>query len=116
MLTREQILINKVTPKLPIKVYPEETILTKLREHFEDESISKRSEFEVPKIYDMREEGGLTCEIRPLGVADEELEKVFLCSITHFRVKRNEPYYQELEKYRLKRIRTLARQQRRGFY
>ena len=67
MLTREQIIINRVEPKLPILVFPERGILPKLRENFEDNSIGLKTELEIHKMFDAREEGGLTCEIRPKG-------------------------------------------------
>ena len=112
-MTREEKIIHKVESSLPIIVFPEREILTKLKGDFEDESINLKTELEVHKIYDMRNEGGLTCEVRPKGLKSEDMKSVFLCSITHFRVKRGEPFFQELEKYRIKRIRALNRQNRR---
>ena len=112
MVTREQIIIQKTESSLPISVFPERTILPKLRENFKDDSINLKTEFEIHKMYDMKEEGGITCEIIPKGLKSDDLELVFLCSITHFKVKRGEPFFQELEKYRIKRIRRLARQNR----
>ncbi len=116
MITREQILINKVVPSLPIIVYPEREILPKLRENFEDESIDLKSELEIHAMLDMREEGGIICEIRTKGLDTEKAKAVFLCSITHFKIKRGEPFYQDLEKYRIKRIKRLTRQNRNKFY
>jgi len=112
MLTREQIIIKKIEHDLPILILPEREILPKLRETFEDDSINLKTEFEVYKMYDMREEGGLTCEVRPKGMRSEETKSNFLCSITHFKIKRGEPLFKELEKYRKKRIRILIRQNR----
>lgn len=112
MLTREQIIIQRAESKLPIIAFPEREILPKLRENFEDEEINLRSEFEIHKMYDLREEGGITCEFRPKGMKSEEVKSVFLCSITHFKIKRGEPLYKEIEKYRMKRIRRIARQNR----
>lgn len=109
MLTREQIIIQKTEPILPIIVFPERGILPKLRENFEDKEINLRTEFEIHKMYDMREEGGITCELRPKGMKSEEIKSVFLCSITHFKIKRGEPFYKEIEKYRIKRIRKITR-------
>ena len=63
-------------------------------------------------MYDMKEEGGITCEVRPKGMKSEEVKSNFLCYITHFKVKRGEPLFKELEKYRIKRIRRLTRQNR----
>ncbi len=116
MVTREQILINKVLPNLPIIVYPEREILPKLRENFEDESIGLKTKLEVHSMIDMREEGGIICEIRTIGLDTEKAKQVFLCSITHFKVKRGEPFYEDLEKYRIKRIRRLTQQNRNRFY
>lgn len=112
MLTREQIIIQKAELKLPIIAFPEREILPKLRENFEDKEIGLRTEFEIHKMYDMREEGGITCELRPIGMNSEEVKSVFLCSITHFKIKRGEPFYKEIEKYRMKRIRRISRQNR----
>lgn len=81
-----------------------------LRDNFKDQEIGLKTEFEIHKTYDMREEGGITCELRPKGMKSEEVESVFICSITHFKVKRGEPYFKEIEKYRMKRIRRLSRQ------
>jgi len=111
-MTREQIIIQKAESKLPIIVFPERGILPKLKENFEDEEINLRTEFEIHKMYDMKEEGGITCELRPKGMKSEEVKSVFLCSITHFKMKRGEPLYKEIEKYRLKRIRRISRQNR----
>lgn len=115
MIRKEQILIKKVEPVLPIIVFPERAILAKLRENFEGASIDLKTELEIHALHDLGEEGGLTCEIRPKGLDAEEVKTVFLCSITHFKVKRGEPFYQDLEKYRLKRIRRLAQQNRNRF-
>ncbi len=112
-IRKEQILIDKVKPDLPISIYPEREILAKLREHFEDATITKSTLFEIHEMTYMGDEGGIVCEIRTPTMNTEEAKAVFLCSITHFRIKRGEPYYSELEKYRLKRIRRLARQNRR---
>lgn len=109
-MTREQIIIQKLEPNLPIIVFPEREVLSMLRENFEDEEINLKTEFEVHKLYDMREEGGITCELRPKGMKSEEAKVDFLCSITHFKVKRGEPHFKEIEKYRMKRIRRLSRQ------
>ena len=83
-----------------------------MRENFEDDGINLRTEFEIHKMYDLKEEGGITCELRPKGMKSEEAKSVFLCSITHFKVKRGEPFFKEIEKYRMKRIRRISRQNR----
>ena len=116
MMTKEQVLINKVQPILPILVYPEREILPKLQENFDDDTIGLKTELEIHNVHDMMEEGGLVCEIRTKGLDAKKAETVFLCSITHFKVKRGEPYYQELEKYRIKRIKKLAKQNKNRFY
>lgn len=112
MISKETKLMQKVQPEFPISVYPEKDILPKLHENFEDESISLKTELEIHAMYDMGVEGGLTCEIRTKGLDTQAAKTVFLCSITHFRIKRGEPFYHDLEKYQLKRIRKLARQNR----
>ena len=109
-------LINKVTPDLPITVYPEREILGKIRENFSDESINKKTELEIHSMVFTGDMGGITCEIRTPNLEVEKSETVFLCSITHLRIKRGEPHYQELEKYRIKRIRKLQRQNRNPFF
>lgn len=116
MITREQIIINKVTPTLPITVFPGKEILSKLREILNDESIDLRTELEIHAIYDGKEEGGVTCEIRKKGINGEESESVFLCSVTHLKLKRGEPNYEILEKYRIKRIRMLKKQHKNRFF
>ena len=115
-MTREQILIKRVSPDLPIIVYPEKAILPMLKENFQDESINLKTEMEIHQLFDAREEGGITCELRRKGHQDENLDQAFLCSITHFRLKRGEPHYPELEKYRIKRIRWLQRQNKNRFF
>ena len=112
MITREEIIINKVTPNLPIIVFPGKEVLVKLREILDDESIDLQTELEIHSIYDGKEEGGLTCEIRKRGLNEEESDSIFLCSITQLKIKRGEPNYEVLEKYRIKRIRNLKRQNR----
>lgn len=113
MLTRTQIIINKVASSLPITVFPEREILPQVKKVFKDEAITLRTAFEIHKMVDMLDEGGIVCEIVPVGVNREDLESAFLCSITHFRVKRGEPFFLDLEKYRMKRIRKLKREARR---
>ncbi len=114
MLKREQILINQVSPNLPIIVYPEREILLKLREYF-DESIDLKTELEVHSMLDTGEEAGIACEIRTKGLDTKKAKAVFLCSLTHIRIKKGEPNYRDLEKYRIKRIRKLTRQNRNRF-
>ncbi len=116
MITREQILINKVTPELPIIVYPEREVLGKLRENFNDDSISLRTALEIHSMVDLGVTGGIGCEIRTKDWNTEKAKAVFLSSITHLKVKKGQPYYQELEKYRMKRIRKLNRQNRNRFF
>ena len=112
MITRAQILINKVKAELPIIVYPERGELAKLRENFKDDTINLKTELEIHSMVNLGTEGGICCEIRTKGLDPTTLEVVYLSSITHFRMKRGQPYYQELEKYRTKRIRKLKRQNR----
>lgn len=116
MIRREQILINKVSPDLPIIVYPGKEILEKLRETFKEEPISQKTELEIHSMLYAGDMGGITCEIRTLNLDTEKQEKVFLCSLTHFRVKRGQPHFQELEKYRIKRIKRLQRQSKNPFF
>lgn len=111
-MTKEQRLINKAASQLPISVFPEKGILAQLRKNFEDIEISLSTEFEIHSMHDMGKTGGITCELVPKGMKEEEMKAAFLCSITHLRVKRGEPLYKELEKYRIKRIRNLNRQNR----
>ena len=113
-LIKEQIIINKVKSDLPIKVYPEKEILDKLREHFENNAIIKSTILEIHSMFYMGDEGGITCEIRTPNMNTEAAKAVFLCSITHFRIKKGEPHFAILEKYRTKRIRRLSRQQNRN--
>ncbi len=116
MITREQRLIDKVRPALPIIVYPEREILGKLRENFNDDSISLKTPLEIHSMVDLGVTGGIGCEIRTRGLDTEKAKAVFLSSITHFKIKRGQPCYQELEKYRMKRIRKLSRQNRNRFF
>ena len=116
MTTREQIIINRVIPTLPITVFPGKEILSKLREILNDKSIGLQTELEIHAIYDGKEEGGITCEIRKKGLDAEESESVFLCSITHLKIKKGESNYEILEKYRIKRIRRLKKQNRNSFF
>jgi len=116
MITRAQLLINKVKAELPIIVYPERGELAKLRENFKDDTINLKTELEIHSMVDLGTEGGIGCEIRTKDLDTTTAEMVFLCSITHFRIKRGQPYYQELEKYRKKRIRKLQRQNKNRFF
>lgn len=113
MLTREQIIIQKAEESLPITVFPERSILPLLKENFQDDSFTLSTEFEIHQFHDMKDKGGITCEIRPKGMEEDESCIVFLCSITHFKVKKGEPFQKELENYRIKRIRRLGRENRR---
>jgi hypothetical protein len=112
MITKEQKIINALEGQFPIKVYPEREILAKLREIFESFEIKLNTILEIHRMIDLSEEGGIGCDIRPIGLAAEDVKTAFLCSITHFRIKIGEPNYEELEKYRIKRIKKLALQNR----
>jgi hypothetical protein len=112
MITKEQKIINALAGQFPIKVYPEREILAKLREVFDEFEIKPNTLLEIHSMVDLREEGGIGCDIRPIGMAAEDVKTAMLCSITHFRIKIGEPFYEELEKYRAKRIRKLAAQNR----
>ena len=113
---KEQLIIDKVKPDLPIKAYPGREVLGKLRETFEDDSINLKTEFEIHSMVYFGDEGGITCEICPVGLDKATAKAAFLSSITHFRIKKGEPHYLELEKYRIKRIRKLARQNKGNRY
>ena len=112
MITKEQKIIDALAGQFPIKIYPERGILGKLREVFDEFDIKPNTLLEVHSMVDLREEGGIGCDIRPIGLAAEDVKTAFLCSITHVRIKIGEPLYEELEKYRLKRIKKLAAQNR----
>ena len=116
MVTRAQLLINKVKADLPIIVYPEREVLGKLRENFKEDTINLKTELEIHSMVNLGTEGGICCEIRTKGLDTTTAKVVFLSSITHFRIKRGQPYYQELEKYRKKRIRKLQRQNKNRFF
>lgn len=113
MKTREQILIERAKPQLPIVVFPERGILPKLRETLGDDSFDTKTEFEVYSMVDMLQEGGICCEVKPVGVDTKDMKAAFVCSITHFKIKKGQPMYSELEKYRVKRIRMISRGNRR---
>jgi hypothetical protein len=112
MITKEQKIINALGGQFPIKVYPEREILAKLRETFEGFEIKPNTILEIHRMIDLGDEGGIGCDIRPIGLAQGDMKTAFLCSITHFRIKIGEPHYEELEKYRIKRIKKLALQNR----
>jgi hypothetical protein len=112
MITKEQKIINALEGQFPIKVYPEREILAKLRETFEGFEIKPNTILEIHGMIDLGDEGGIGCDIRPIGLAPGDMKTAFLCSITHFRIKIGEPLYEELEKYRIKRIKKLALQNR----
>lgn len=112
MITKEQKIINALEGQFPIKVYPEIAILVKLRETFEAFEIKPNTILEIHRMIDLGNEGGIGCDIRPIGLEGKDVKTAFLCSITHFRVKTGEPFYEELEKYRIKRIKKLALQNR----
>ncbi len=112
MITKEQKIINALEGQFPIKVYPERGLLAKLRETFEGFEIKPDTILEIHRMIDLGNEGGIGCDIRPIGLAAGDMKTAFLCSITHFRIKIGEPHYEELEKYRIKRIKKLALQNR----
>ncbi len=112
MLQNEQALINKVKDDLPIKVFPTGKVLPKLREAFPNVKINTKTELEIHSMVNMGVEGGIVCEIRKEGVDVSEMKTAFLSSITHFKIKRGEPHFSELEKYRTTRNRSLMRQNR----
>ncbi len=115
MKTKEQILIDKVTPNLPLNGYPEREILPKMKENFKGESITLKTELEINSMVDLGEAGGIGCEIRIKGAAPGKVEQVFLASITHIRIGKSAPNYQALQKYKIKRIKKLARQSKNRF-
>ena len=115
MPNRQQLLIEQVKPDLPIIVYPERSILNRLKQEFKDDSFTLKTELVVDHLLDMMDEGGIVCAIRPKHIPPEEVKVAFICSLTHFKVKKGEPHYKELEIYRIKRSKRLARKNRRRF-
>ncbi len=107
-------LIQQVKADLPIIVFPEREILGKLKESYKDLNITLKSEFEIHSIDYLGDEGGIACEVRPKNLSQEDAKCDFLVSITHFRVKVGEPHFRELEKYRMKRIKRLAREHKKN--
>ncbi len=116
MISKEQKLIDILSDKLPIKVFPERNLLPKLRETFNTSDIKLDTIFEVQKMFYLGDEGGLCCEIIPLGFTTSKDVAAFICSITHLRIKVGEPFFTELESYRSKRIKRLEKQNRTSGY
>jgi hypothetical protein len=112
MITKEKKIINEVAEKLPIKVFPQPPILPKLREIFPDAAIKIDSIFEIHKMHDMGDEGGIGCEILPLNYDSKKAKSVFLSSITQFRIKVGEPNFELLQEYITKRVKKLQKQNR----
>lgn len=115
MKTKEQILIDLVKPDLPIIVYAERQLLPRIKATFPDEKITLETELEVHSMVDVGNEGGVGCELRIKGMDPKEAKAAMLVSVTHVKIKKGESHYQELQKYRVKRIRKLKRQDRRFF-
>lgn len=110
MITKEQKIIDLVSDKLPIKVFPERAVLGKLRESFPNIEVKLDTIFEIHRMIDGGNEGGILCDICPLDFDIKNAQTAFLCSITHLRVKVGEPHFTELEKYRKDRTKKLQKQ------
>ena len=110
MITKEQKIINLVQSDLPIKALPDRPILAKLRENPSYKDITLDTIFEIHRMYDGGNDGGIMCEIGQLNVDKETAETVLMCSLTHIRIKAGEKHFTVLEKYRQDRIRDLKRQ------
>lgn len=105
-----------MSPDLPIVVYPSREILEKLRENFQDNSIDQSTELEIHSLVYIGDAGGVVGELRTKSWDTKKAKAAFLASVTHCRVKKGEPHYWELEKYRVKRIRRIGRQNRGSQY
>ncbi len=110
MITKEQKIINLVQNDLPIKVLPDRPILAKMREVYPNSNITLDTVFEIHSMLDHGNEGGIVCEVCPLGLDRKTVETALLCSLTHIRIKVGEKHFTVLEKYRQDRIRDLKRQ------
>jgi len=113
MKTKEQILIDLVTPDLPIMAYAQRQLLPRIKATFPNEKITLETKLEIHSMVDLGVEGGIGCELRIKGMDPAEAKAAMLVSITHLKIKKGEPHYQELQKYCVKRIRKLKRQDRR---
>lgn len=114
MRNRAQILIDKATPDLPIYGTPGREILSAIREAFLDETIDTKTDFKIHKFLFLGETGGIGCELRRPEDNADLVTRPFVCSLTHFKIKRGEPHFAELGKYQQKRIQRLKKQGRSG--
>jgi hypothetical protein len=112
MITKEQKIISKLEQHLPFKIYPEHTILAKLREEYSQVEIKKETLLIVYNVHDMGNTGGISCAIRPLNVKEEDDKSAFICSITHLKLIPNQPLYAELQKYKVERLKKLEKENR----
>ena len=110
MFPKEQKLIDLLKDKLPIKVFPERALLPKLRETFSGIEIKLDTILEVHSMINLGDMGGIGCEIVPLNYDRAKAKSAMICSITQLRIKVGEPHFMELEEYRTKRIKKLAKQ------
>jgi len=106
----EQQLINLIQPDLPIRAYPQRQLLPNLRQQFPRETFTTKTELEIRSVMDMRDEGGVICEVIPTGFDTKKAKAVVLCSITHLRIKKGEPHCAQIVRYQVKRMKKLARQ------
>ncbi|MEK7255840.1 MAG: hypothetical protein AAB316_13910 [Bacteroidota bacterium] len=110
LILNEQQLIALVKPDLPIKASPEREVLPILREKLPGEEITLATVFEIHSFVNMADQGGVACEIVPVGMDRKKMKVALVCSITHLRIKKGEPHYAEIVKYQVKRVKKLARQ------
>ena len=112
MPAKEEIINQRSHPVYPIVAYSGRTLLPKLREIFKDLSWTVKTELEIWSMYDSEDGGGLVYEVRPKGIKEGELDSVVVCSVTHLKIKKGEPLHARIEKYRKRRMRQLARENR----
>jgi len=93
---------EKLESLIPFDVYPTKEMIALLRKQGKKFPISYNKPISITKVENMGEMGGLTC------FAEFEGE-VLGSSLTHLKVYKNSPIYNDVEEYTRKRIKWLKK-------
>ncbi len=92
-------LTKKLEKVLPFEAYPIRELVQQLRDKM---PISMKSKLMVNRVYNSNDIGGIICVI-------EFGDEVIACGLTHLNIPSDNPLFEEIEKYQVKRAKWLRK-------
>ena len=97
-------LIARMMVQLPILVYGSKNFVRLMRR--QGVMITERRQLKIEEVLYGGDEGGILCKLTGIGKADQ----VYICSLTHLEVQKQNPLAEAIKVYQRERKRKLARQ------